>query len=144
LARLLAAAHILKKGRIITVFGCGGDRDRGKRPKMGQVAVQNSDLVFVTSDNPRTEDSSAIIHDIEQGILALSESERTSYRLIPDRREAIHAAIQEADSQDMVLIAGKGHEDYQIIGTERLHFDDREVARDALMCRSKAGERPAE
>ncbi len=144
LARLLAAAHLLKKGRIITVFGCGGDRDRGKRPKMGQVAVQNSDLVFVTSDNPRTEDSSAIIHDIEQGILALSESERTAYRLIPDRREAIHAAIQEADSQDMVLIAGKGHEDYQIIGTERLHFDDREVARDALMCRSKARERPAE
>ena len=144
LARLLAAAHILKKGRIITVFGCGGDRDRGKRPKMGQVAAQNSDLVFVTSDNPRTEDPSAIIDDIEQGILALSESERTAYRLIPDRREAIYAAIQEANSQDMVLIAGKGHEDYQIIGTERLHFDDREVARDALAGRLKAGERPAE
>jgi UDP-N-acetylmuramoyl-L-alanyl-D-glutamate--2,6-diaminopimelate ligase len=144
LARLLAAAQVLKKGRIITVFGCGGDRDRGKRPKMGQVAAQNSDLVFVTSDNPRTEDPSAIIHDIEQGILALSESQRTSYRMMVDRREAIHAAIQEANSQDMVLIAGKGHEDYQVIGTERLHFDDREVARDALLCRSKAGERPAE
>ncbi len=144
LARLLAAAQALNKGRIITVFGCGGDRDRGKRPKMGQVAARNSDLVIVTSDNPRTEDPSAIIHDIEQGILALSESERTSYRLIPDRREAIHAAIREAAPQDMVLIAGKGHEDYQIIGTERVHFDDREAARDALAVRMKAGERPAE
>jgi UDP-N-acetylmuramoyl-L-alanyl-D-glutamate--2,6-diaminopimelate ligase len=94
-------------------------------------------LVFVTSDNPRTEDPSAIIHDIEQGILALSESQRTSYRMMVDRREAIHAAIQEANSQDMVLIAGKGHEDYQVIGTERLHFDDREVARDALAVRLK-------
>lgn len=142
LARLLAAAQVLKKGRIITVFGCGGDRDRGKRPKMGQVAAQNSDLVFVTSDNPRTEDPLAIIHDIEQGILAMPESPRISHRLIPDRRKAIHAAIQEAGPQDMVLIAGKGHEDYQIIGAERLHFDDREVAREALVSRLKAGERP--
>jgi len=142
LARLLAAAQVLKKGRIITVFGCGGDRDRGKRPKMGQVAAKNSDLVVVTSDNPRTEDPLAIIHDIEQGILAMPESTRISYRLIPDRRKAIYAAIQEAGPQDMVLIAGKGHEDYQIIGAERLHFDDREVAREALASRLKAGERP--
>ncbi len=142
LARLLAAAHVLKKGRIITVFGCGGDRDRGKRPKMGQVAAKNSDLVFVTSDNPRTEDPLAIIHDIEQGILAMPESPRISHRLIPDRRKAIHAAIQEAGPQDMVLIAGKGHEDYQIIGVERLHFDDRVVAREALASRLNAGERP--
>lgn len=143
LARLLEAANVLKKGRIITVFGCGGDRDRGKRPKMGQVAAKNSDLVFVTSDNPRTEDPLAIIHDIEQGILGLSESQRTSYRLIPDRREAIHAAIKEASQDDMVLIAGKGHEDYQIIGAERLHFDDREVAREALTERLKSDERSA-
>lgn len=142
LARLLAAAQVLKKGRIITVFGCGGDRDRGKRAKMGQVAAKHSDLVFVTSDNPRTEDPLAIIHDIEQGILAMPESPRISHRLIPDRRKAIHAAIQEAGPQDMVLIAGKGHEDYQIIGAERLHFDDREVAREALASRLKAGERP--
>ncbi|MDT7043338.1 UDP-N-acetylmuramoyl-L-alanyl-D-glutamate--2,6-diaminopimelate ligase [Candidatus Nitronereus thalassa] len=140
LARLLAAAQVLKKGRIITVFGCGGDRDRGKRPKMGAVAVQGSDLVFVTSDNPRTEDPSTIIQDIEQGILALPESQRSDYRLITDRRVAIQVAIQEAAPHDMVLIAGKGHEDYQIIGTERFHFDDREVARDALGSRAKTGE----
>lgn len=143
LARLLDAAHALKKGRIITVFGCGGDRDRGKRPKMGQVAAQNSDLVFVTSDNPRTEDPLVILRDIEKGILALPESQQASYRLISDRRECIQAAIQEAGSQDMVLIAGKGHEDYQIIGTERRHFDDREVARDALRYRLQAEERSA-
>ena len=142
LARLLAAAQELKKGRIITVFGCGGDRDRGKRPKMGQVAAKHSDCVFVTSDNPRTEDPSSIIRDIELGILDLPESQRTSYRLISDRREAIHAAIQEAAPQDMVLIAGKGHEDYQIIGSERRHFDDREVAREAVLRRLNAGEGP--
>ena len=144
LARLLAAAHVFKKGRILTVFGCGGDRDRGKRPKMGQVAAKGSDFVFVTSDNPRTEDSLAIIHDIELGIMALSESKRKAYCLIPDRREAIHAAIQEAKPQDMVLIAGKGHEDYQIIGDEKLHFDDREVVREALTNRMLQRKRPIE
>jgi UDP-N-acetylmuramoyl-L-alanyl-D-glutamate--2,6-diaminopimelate ligase len=143
LARLLAVAKVLKKGRIITVFGCGGDRDRGKRPKMGAVAVQGSDLVFVTSDNPRTEDPSTILQDIEQGILALPESQRTAYRMISDRRAAIQTAIQEAAPNDMVLIAGKGHEDYQIIGTERFHFDDREVAREALGVRQKSNEQPA-
>ena len=144
LARLLTAARVLGKGRILTVFGCGGDRDRDKRPKMGQVAAKNSDLVFVTSDNPRTEDPLAIIQDIELGMVGLPESQRKAYRLIPDRREAIHAAIQEAKSQDMVLIAGKGHEDYQIIGAERLHFDDREVAREALTSRMMRRKRPAE
>ena len=143
LARLLSAAQALKKGRILTVFGCGGDRDRGKRPKMGQVAAKNSDFVFVTSDNPRTEDPLVIIRDIEEGLHALSESRRAPYQLIPDRRKAIHAAIQEAAPGDTVLIAGKGHEDYQIIGTERLHFDDREVAREAIRTRMKAGERSA-
>jgi len=132
LARLLSAAQALKKGRILTVFGCGGDRDRGKRPKMGQVAAKNSDVVFVTSDNPRTEDPVTIIHDIERGLLALPDSQRASYHLITDRREAIDAAIQQAAPEDMVLIAGKGHEDYQIMGTERVHFDDREVAREAI------------
>ena len=110
---------------------------------MGQVAAKNSDLVFVTSDNPRTEDPLAIIQDIELGMVDLPESKRKTYCLIPDRREAIYAAVREARPQDMVLIAGKGHEDYQIIGTERLHFDDREVAREALTSRMMQRKRPA-
>ena len=144
LARLLTTARAFKKGRILTVFGCGGDRDRGKRPKMGQVAAKDSDLVFVTSDNPRTEHPLAIIHDIELGMLGLPELQRQAYRLIPDRREAIHAAIQEAKPQDMVLIVGKGHEDYQIIGAEKVHFDDREVAREALASRMMRRQGPTE
>ena len=144
LARLLTTARAFKKGRILTVFGCGGDRDRGKRPKMGQVAAKDSDLVFVTSDNPRTEHPLAIIHDIELGMLGLPELQRQAYRLIPERREAIHAAIQEAKPQDMVLIVGKGHEDYQIIGAEKVHFDDREVAREALASRMMRRQGPTE
>ncbi len=132
LARLLAAARQLRKGRILTVFGCGGDRDRGKRPKMGRVAAQCSDVVFLTSDNPRTEDPDAILRDIKQGVLELSESERGMSHVIPDRRAAIRAALLEARPGDLVVIAGKGHEDNQIIGTTRHHFDDREVTRDLL------------
>ncbi len=132
LARLLAAAHQLRTGRLLTVFGCGGDRDRGKRATMGRVAAQRSDVVFLTSDNPRTEDPDAILRDVEQGVLALAESERGAWTVIPDRRAAIQAALREARTGDMVLIAGKGHEDYQIIGGTRHHFDDREVARDLL------------
>lgn len=135
LARLLAAAHALRPSRIITVFGCGGDRDRGKRPKMGAVAAEQSDVVFVTSDNPRSEEPMSILHDIEEGIRPIPQGRRARYEMIPDRREAIGAAIQEAKKGDMVVIAGKGHEDYQIIGSERHHFDDREVAREALRLR---------
>ncbi len=134
LDRLLTAAQTLKVGRILTVFGCGGDRDRGKRPKMGKVAAQKSDLVFLTSDNPRTEDPLKIIQEVEVGI---QEGQKTSngatgYSVYPDRAVAIEAAIREAKAGDMVLIAGKGHEDYQIIGTQRHHFDDREIARAAI------------
>ncbi|MCH8243500.1 MAG: UDP-N-acetylmuramoyl-L-alanyl-D-glutamate--2,6-diaminopimelate ligase [Planctomycetes bacterium] len=136
LARLLAAAHILKKGRIITVFGCGGDRDRGKRPKMGQVAVQNSDLVFVTSDNPRTEDPQAIVEEILRGF---SPQAAKGVRVDVDRRSAIARAIAEADPGDTVLIAGKGHEDYQIVGDEVLPFDDATVARECLETAVTAG-----
>ena len=143
LACVLAAAQLLTKRRIILVFGCGGDRDRGKRQKMGQVAITKSDLVFVTSDNPRTEDPLAIIQDIEQGLKVFPDPQSASHQLIPDRRKAIHAAIHEAASDDLVLITGKGHEDYQIIGTERIPFDDRKVAREALRCRLGAGEKPA-
>lgn len=132
LAQLLAAARRLRRERIITVFGCGGDRDPGKRPKMGRVAAQGSDVVFLTSDNPRTEDPEAILRDIEQGVLGLSASERGASHVIPDRRAAIRAAFLEARPGDMVLIAGKGHEDYQIIGETRHRFDDREVARELL------------
>jgi len=133
LVRLLTAAQALKTGRIITVFGCGGDRDRGKRPKMGAAAVGYSDLVILTSDNPRTEDPQAILQEVEVGVTeALRQRPHVLYRKVPDRREAIGAAVREARSGDMVLIAGKGHEDYQIIGTKKFHFDDREAAREAI------------
>lgn len=129
LSRLLAAVRELKPARIITVFGCGGDRDRSKRPLMGRAVAENSDLVVVTSDNPRTEDPAQIIEDILPG---LSERE---YLLLPDRREAIRRAVGLAQPDDMVVIAGKGHEDYQILGTSKVHFDDREEAREALRLR---------
>jgi UDP-N-acetylmuramoyl-L-alanyl-D-glutamate--2,6-diaminopimelate ligase len=133
LLRLLTAAQTLKTGRIITVFGCGGDRDRGKRPKMGRTAVEYSDVVVLTSDNPRTEDPMAILREVEAGVHdALGRRSHVQYHVVPDRREAIVAAIREAHRGDMVLIAGKGHEDYQIIGTKKLHFDDREVVREAI------------
>lgn len=133
LVRLLTAAQALKTGRIITVFGCGGDRDRGKRPKMGAAAVRYSDVVILTSDNPRTEDPLSILEQVEVGVIeALRQRPHVQYRKVPDRREAIKEAVREARSADMVLITGKGHEDYQIIGTKKVHFDDREVARDAI------------
>ncbi len=133
LVRLLTAAQTLKTGRIITVFGCGGDRDRGKRPKMGDAAVRYSDVVILTSDNPRTEDPHTILEQVEVGVIgALRQRSQVQYRKVADRREAITEAVREARAGDMVLIAGKGHEDYQIIGTQKFHFDDREVARDAI------------
>lgn len=138
LQRLLEAAQKVKQGRMITVFGCGGDRDPGKRSKMGQVAVRMSDHVIVTSDNPRTEDPYAILVDIEKGIEAVPREERCPHRTIADRAEAIHAAIDAAGSGDLVLIAGKGHEDYQILGTQKIHFDDREEAKKALRQRRLA------
>ncbi|HEU4685428.1 MAG TPA: UDP-N-acetylmuramoyl-L-alanyl-D-glutamate--2,6-diaminopimelate ligase [Nitrospira sp.] len=133
LLRLLTAAQALKTNRIITVFGCGGDRDKGKRPKMGRAAVEHSDVVILTSDNPRTEDPMAILRDVEAGVReVLGRKGPVEYHLIADRREAIRTAVRLARPGDMVLIAGKGHEDYQIIGTTKIHFDDREVAREAI------------
>ena len=119
-------------GRVITVFGCGGDRDRTKRAPMGEIAGRLSDFVIVTSDNPRSEDPETILSEIEPG---LKRSGR-EYMKIKDRREAIFRAIQEARAGDLVLIAGKGHETYQIIGTSRTHFDDREVACEAMELRA--------
>lgn len=133
LTRLLKAAEAVKAGRIITVFGCGGDRDRGKRPKMGEAAVRSSDVVILTSDNPRTEDPYTILEQVEQGVVqALKQRPHVRYLKMADRREAIETAVREARATDMVLIAGKGHEDYQIIGTTKHHFDDREVVRNAI------------
>jgi UDP-N-acetylmuramoyl-L-alanyl-D-glutamate--2,6-diaminopimelate ligase len=117
-----------QKHRVITVFGCGGDRDRTKRPIMGEVAASLSDVVIVTSDNPRSEDPLAIIEEIEVG---LKKSSRP-YAKISDRRAAIFQAINEARENDLVVIAGKGHEDYQILKDRTIHFDDREVAREAM------------
>ncbi len=124
------------KGRIITIFGCGGDRDRRKRPKMGEVAAKLSDIVIVTSDNPRTEDPEKIINEIEKGILKIRTN---NYYRISDRRAAIEKGISLAKPSDFVLIAGKGHEDYQIIGTNKIHFSDKEVVREIL----KSGEKNA-
>jgi len=123
-----AARAIAGKGRILTVFGCGGDRDRDKRPRMGQVAGELSDRVFLTSDNPRHEDPLRILADAEVGLQRVD----SDYVRIPDRRKAMREALAEARSGDVVLIAGKGHEPYQMIGSEKLKFDDRETARELL------------
>jgi UDP-N-acetylmuramoyl-L-alanyl-D-glutamate--2,6-diaminopimelate ligase len=128
LLNVLRTAREVTRGKIITVFGCGGDRDRSKRAPMGEAAGSLSDVVILTSDNPRTEDPEQILADAEMGIKETGKP----YRKIADRREAIHQAISEARSSDLVLIAGKGHEDYQILGREVFHFDDKEVAREAL------------
>ncbi len=128
LLNVLRTAREVTRGRIITVFGCGGDRDRSKRAPMGEAAASLSDLVILTSDNPRTEDPHAILADAEVGLRAVGKP----YRKLADRREAIFSAIKEARTGDVVVIAGKGHEDYQLIGNRVIHFDDREVAREAL------------
>jgi UDP-N-acetylmuramoyl-L-alanyl-D-glutamate--2,6-diaminopimelate ligase len=132
LKNLLETARPLAKGRLITVFGCGGDRDRTKRPLMGAVASARSDVVVITSDNPRSEDPDRIIDDVLRGIT--SDTRRDAVRLltIPERREAIDRAIGLARPGDLVLIAGKGHEKYQVIGSRTLPFDDVAVAREAL------------
>jgi len=132
LLNVLRTAREVTKGKIITVFGCGGDRDRSKRAPMGEAAGTLSDVVILTSDNPRTEDPNQILADAEEGIKKTGKP----YEKIADRREAIHQAIAQASSDDLVLIAGKGHEDYQILGREVFHFDDKEVAREALAARA--------
>jgi UDP-N-acetylmuramoyl-L-alanyl-D-glutamate--2,6-diaminopimelate ligase len=129
LENVLRTARGITPGRVICVFGCGGDRDPGKRPKMGRIAGDLSDVAFVTSDNPRSENPDAIIVQILGGITSDTPAR---VEAIADRREAIYAAIQEARPGDLVMIAGKGHEDYQIFAHETVHFDDREVAREAL------------
>ena len=129
LKKVLTALRRLKPHRLLTVFGCGGDRDRTKRPLMGEAAAQLSDEVIVTSDNPRSEDPARSRMDIEVGVRRVRADH---YQIIPDRQEAIAQAIAMAQPGDIILIAGKGHENYQILGDRTIPFDDREVARRLL------------
>jgi UDP-N-acetylmuramoyl-L-alanyl-D-glutamate--2,6-diaminopimelate ligase len=129
LENVLRAARALTRARVIAVFGCGGDRDPVKRPVMGEIAGRLADFTVITSDNPRSEDPLVIINAVETGIKAAGQAR---YAVQPDRREAIRQALNLARTGDMVVIAGKGHENYQIIGDQKLPFDDREVAREVL------------
>ncbi|HXW85418.1 MAG TPA: cyanophycin synthetase, partial [Candidatus Binataceae bacterium] len=128
LEAVLRTVRRMCKGRVICVFGCGGDRDPGKRPIMGRLAAELADLAIVTSDNPRSEDPLAIIAQIEAGVKAAAS--RREYRVEPDRRRAIGLALGSAQAGDAIVIAGKGHENYQLVGKQVLHFDDREVVRE--------------
>ena len=142
LERAVRVLRSLAEGRLIVVFGCGGDRDRGKRPLMGEAAARIADVVIATSDNPRSEDPLKILHEIERGIVeagldpiqeaAARRDDASGYLIIPDRRRAIHLAIEIARPSDVVLIAGKGAEPGQELADRTIPFDDRESARDAL------------
>ena len=135
LENLLKTVAQLPHARIITLFGCGGDRDRTKRPIMGEIAASMSDFVIATSDNPRSEDPLDILKEVEAGL----RKGAAPYRMMPDRGQAIEAAISMAQKSDAVVIAGKGHEDYQIIGNRSLPFDDRKVAADLIKKRLNDG-----
>jgi UDP-N-acetylmuramoyl-L-alanyl-D-glutamate--2,6-diaminopimelate ligase len=143
LDKVLRTLGPLARGRLVTVFGCGGDRDKTKRPRMAECAARASALVIATSDNPRTEDPAAILADVERGLGALPRVEpealaraERAHAIVVDRRAAIELAVRIARPDDIVLIAGKGHEDYQIIGRERLPFSDCDEARRALAKRA--------
>jgi UDP-N-acetylmuramoyl-L-alanyl-D-glutamate--2,6-diaminopimelate ligase len=147
LERALDVLRPLTKGRLICVFGCGGDRDRGKRPLMGHAAASRADMTIVTSDNPRTEKPESIIDMILEGVRTAGKAERsatelnqgqTGYHVEVDRWAAISFAVALARVGDVVLLAGKGHEDYQVIGTQKTHFDDREIAAAAFAARRSA------
>jgi UDP-N-acetylmuramyl-tripeptide synthetase len=125
--KLLDSVREVSPGKIITVFGCGGDRDRTKRPKMAAAASSRSDLTVITSDNPRTEDPNRILDEVVAGIKG-----DKPFKAIPDRREAVAYAVHAANPGDVVVIAGKGHENYQIIGRDKIPMDDRDLAREAL------------
>lgn len=124
LQRAFKTVEPFKKGRVFLVFGCGGQRDRTKRPLMGRTACTNADRVFLTNDNPRCEDPNQIFTDILAGM-----KEFSNYEIVPDRAEAIGRALAAAKENDIVIVAGKGHEDYQIVGTEKRHFSDQETVR---------------
>jgi UDP-N-acetylmuramoyl-L-alanyl-D-glutamate--2,6-diaminopimelate ligase/murE/murF fusion protein len=141
LENVLKTAKQFVQGKIIVVFGCGGDRDRTKRPIMGKIAIQYGDIVLVTSDNPRSEDPKKILDDIEVGIKEglCADNNGKYYEVISDRRQAISRAIQMAKAQDVILIAGKGHETYQILRDKTIDFDDRKVAREVIKEMSNNG-----
>lgn len=134
LENVLRTARTVCQGQVICVVGAGGDRDRAKRPAMGEVAARFSDFVYVTSDNPRSEDPETICAEVAEGV----RRHGGAYEVVVDRREAIRQAIARARAQDLVLIAGKGHETYQEIGAQRVHFDDREEAKAALLAQGGA------
>jgi len=133
LSNVLRTVREITKGNLVCVFGCGGDRDSGKRSEMGRVSGTLADYTVITSDNPRSEEPLSIIREIEKGMLEVGGR----YEIVPDRREAIEHAITGAREGDSVLIAGKGHEDYQILGNNVIHFDDREVAEEFLERKSR-------
>lgn len=133
LENILKSINELKKGRVITVFGCGGDRDATKRPIMGEIAQRLSDIAILTSDNPRTENPHLIIEDVKKGMNG------DHYLVEEDREQAIVKAIEIAQKNDIILIAGKGHETYQILGRKKIHFDDREIARREIVKRKIRG-----
>lgn len=128
LENIISSLRKIAKARIITLFGCGGDRDKTKRPIMGAIAAKLSDVIVVTSDNPRTEDPDAVIEDILAGI----KGSKIKKIVEVNRTDAIRAALAEAETDDIVLLAGKGHETYQVLGTEKIHYDEREVVREIL------------
>jgi len=136
LENILKTGRKITANRLITVVGCGGDRDRGKRPLMGSIAARYSDFCIITSDNPRSEEPESIIDDIIEGITAISAH---NYMRITDRRQAIYHAVSMAQEGDLIIIAGKGHETYQIVKDRVLPFDDRQVAREALQAAGKGG-----
>jgi UDP-N-acetylmuramoyl-L-alanyl-D-glutamate--2,6-diaminopimelate ligase len=139
LKNLLETARPLAQRRVITLFGCGGDRDRTKRPLMGAVAARLSDVVVITSDNPRSEDPVRIIEEIKRGVQTPSDPDATRFFTIVDRKEAIQLAIKTAEPGDLVLLAGKGHEKTQVIGSRELPFDEVAIVREALeRCRRKS------
>lgn len=128
LLKIMQTLNEVKKGRLVTVFGCGGERDKTKRPIMGRLAVENSDKVIVSSDNPRSEDPEEIIKDVMVGI----EGSDVPVETIADREEAVRHAIMTAQPGDMILLAGKGHETYQVLKDETIHLDEREIVADAI------------
>ena len=128
LENIIRTFKALETGRVVTLFGCGGDRDKAKRPLMGAIAAELSDFVIVTSDNPRTEEPGEIIKDILAGM----QETKTPYSVIENRKEAIRWALENAHADDIIILAGKGHETYQIIGKEKFHFDEREIVADVL------------
>ena len=125
---MLRAVRETAQGRVGILFGCGGDRDRTKRPRMGAISAALADYMIITSDNPRTEEPEAIIADILEGV----KGTKTPYVVITDRREAIKYAIEHAEKGDAIILAGKGHETYQIVGRTKYHMDEREIVAEVL------------